>query len=311
MDAAQAVAHSARMLREDARTVLFVHRGAHGLWDEVARLLAQLFPRVLRSVLPERDDTWDPGAAMRAQRGPGVDLLVYQDPFGVSAMNPRWCEEVRELVRAGTSVLFIDFPHALGRPDLLERTRRHYVRALACSPQDLHQQALGVQKALDGLVGLRLQSADGSTLTVRGPWQVNSDWTAAESVAPIVQLPAGELWLTFEPDQAAGRVRVAAGAARPDAVLDVAGGVAVLDGRAVDEPLIELGIGVNRHAAWLPGTALAEKAWGRTHFGFGDSTLLGGTRSGSTHFDVPAARDTVAWGVSADGSVSRLDQLLA
>ncbi|WP_416485584.1 hypothetical protein [Streptomyces sp. CL12] len=286
--------------------VLVAVRGAHPLWDMTVDRLRATGRRVTHEVLDEHARGWNPLSLYRAH--PHSDVLVHHDPFVPetgAAGSPS--DMVRDLLALGCSPVFVDFPSGLRDTALQRRLRSAYLAALEPSPTALRESADAVANVIGRARALDVVS-DAGVLRISRPWQLRDDWSSAACDGPVRQLPGAEVWLACEPERVDGVLSTAAG--REPAVLTVrAGRIRGGPPAFAAEPIVELGIGVNPRAAWLPGTSLAEKAAGRLHVGFGDNALLGGSRTAPVHFDIPLSKDSRAWAVMEDDRRVRVDLL--
>ncbi|WP_327129805.1 hypothetical protein [Streptomyces sp. NBC_01727] len=284
--------------------VLLVRRGTHSLWEATAARLRHRGFRVTRHDLAERSREWDPLALHEEHSG--HDVLVHHDPFlpGEEAGSPS--DTARELLSRGCSLVFVDFPAGMRDEALARRLAGIYLRALAARPDALRAAAGRLRAELEGAHSLEIRSEAG-TLRILRPWVIRDDWTSASEDAPIRQLPGAEVWLACEPESVSGTI---ATTLRTHPGLEVvAGRIRNGPARLDVEPIVEVGIGVNPQATWLPGTSLTEKAAGRLHLGFGDNALLGGSRHRATHFDIPLSGNSQAWVVSGSGRDHRVAHL--
>ncbi|MDX3235939.1 hypothetical protein PV392_09620 [Streptomyces sp. ME03-5709C] len=257
-DAAGRIASAVNELADGAgrQDVVLVTRGTDELWDEVAaRLRRRGFP-VHRRNLDDDDQRWDP------PREP-ARILVHHDPFHARAAVPAGSDLIRELIDAGTKLVFIDFPHGLRDRALHHALRGVYVEALREDPEAMRSRAELLIAALEGTDAVEIvDTATGlPVLRAEVPWQVRSDWTSARRDHPILQLPLGEVWLACTPVWTAAEWCV--------------------DGA----PPVEIGIGLNARAPWIERTTLAEKTLGAVHLGYGDNELLGGDIRAGWHTD--------------------------
>jgi hypothetical protein len=246
-----------------------ITRGEHPLWSDVERRLCALGSPLFRYVLDPDDQRWAPPIPLgrnlirfAGQIRP-VDTVIFHDPFhSVEPVNSG-SSAVRELLAVKIGLIFVDFPHGVHDRGLGDLLTDVYLRALSEPADTMRSLSERIEAALDTAVAVEIIDIRTNEITLRAerPWTVRSDWSAAVLDHPILQLPFGEVWI------ACHRVRAAA--------------VVCCDG---EEP-IEVGIGLNRAAPWLPQTVLAEKSIGRVHLGYGDNELLGGTVRADRHFD--------------------------
>jgi hypothetical protein len=246
-----------------------ITRGEHPLWSDVERRLCSLGSPLFRYVLDPDDHRWAPPIPVgrnlirfAGQIRP-VDTVIFHDPFHSVEPVGSGSSAVRELLAVRIGLLFVDFPHGVRDQGLGDLLIDVYLRALSEPADTMRNLAERVEAALDTAVAVEIVDIRTNDIALRAerPWAVRSDWSAAVLDHPILQLPFGEVWIACNP------VRAAA--------------VVCCDG---EEP-IEVGIGLNSAAPWLPQTVLAEKSIGRVHLGYGDNELLGGTVRADRHFD--------------------------
>jgi hypothetical protein len=246
-----------------------ITRGEHPLWSDVERRLRSLGSPLFRYVLDPDDRRWLPPIPVgrnlirfAGQIRP-VDMVIFHDPFHSAEQVGSGSSAVRELLAVGIGLLFVDFPHGVRDQGLDDLLIDVYLRALSEPADTMRNMAERVEAALDTAVAVEIIDIRTNDIVLRAkrPWVVRSDWSAAVLDHPILQLPFGEVWIACRP------VRVAA-ALCCDA-----------------EKPVEVGIGLNGAAPWLPQTVLAEKSIGRVHLGYGDNELLGGTVRADRHFD--------------------------
>jgi hypothetical protein len=177
-----------------------------------------------------------------------VDTVIFHDPFHSVEPVGGGSSAVRELLAVGIGLLFADFPHGVRDQGLSDLLIDVYLRALSEPADTMRSLAERVEAALDTAVAVEIIDIRTNDIVLRAepPWAVRSDWSAAVLDYPILQLPFGEVWIACNPVRAAAAMCCDA-----------------------EEP-VEVGIGLNRAAPWLPQTVLAEKSIGRVHLGYGD-----------------------------------------
>jgi hypothetical protein len=304
-DAVRQVVRSFGWLRWNRRRVVLVRRGEDRFWHALVAALSAEGVSVDDLRLPADDRRlryrMDSPPLCEVPLAAG-DLLVHHDPF-LADGGETVCDDVRLLTGAGVGCVSLEFP--CGRY-AIDRVRASYLRALAAPVDSIRATSEAVRSALAGAVGLVVHSGS-SILTVNRPGALLDDHAAPRAGAQILQLPLGESWFLPESGGVNGQV----------SAVGVGGSVrefAVDRGRIVGQdwahgPLVEIGVGVNRRADPLP-TALAEKAFGRVHLGFGDSALLGGEITHPRHADLYLVAGTRVRLQRADGSVRELADVL-
>ncbi|MGW4796333.1 hypothetical protein ACWEPC_28320, partial [Nonomuraea sp. NPDC004297] len=171
-----------------------------------------------------------------------------------------------------------------------------YLSALSADVETLVAAGAELRAELRDRVRLGVRSGDAAVLEVSRPFEVRDDFTSALLDVPVLQLPYGEVWVVAAPESFDGAVELAVGGGRTVRARVSRGrlspevGSGLLPG--VEAPMVELGIGLNPAAPWLPPATLFEKSRGRLHAGFGDSVLIGGRRRDRLHFDLPLSRDS-------------------
>lgn len=291
-EAAATIVRAVAAVRPQASAVVLVHRGADVLWDTTARLLRKDGREVLAHQLDERDGGWCLPTTLGDKRlriggrTSTTDVLVYHDPF-VTDGKVGDLSTLRALVGNGTAAVFISFPHNVS-PALRDRLRPLFLRALAAGERELRSRARRISAAISKMASLTVCGPNGAQLRVDPPLRVRTDWTSAALDVPVIQLPYGEVWIACEPSCVTGSVTFALGERTAAATVDQGRLHWRETGlRPVSEPLVEVGIGTNLHAPWLPQTVLHEKACNAIHIGFGDNTLIGGRHYAPVHFDLP------------------------
>lgn len=293
-EAAGTIAGAVFRLRPDADRVALLHRGADELWSRTVNLLSGRGVTVTVVELDEHDQTWrmpDPlGAALLSIENSIVaaDVLVHHDPF-VGGGERSGLDSLHQLTAGGTAAVFVSFPHGLA-PAVRSQARRVFLQALAADEEQQLSLARRLSGSLEAMRYITVTGPDDEMLRAYPPLTVRCDWTSAAVDAPILQLPYGEVWVVCEPANVEGSMAMARGA-RGTVTADVdagqlrwrRGGI----GRWPREPLVEIGLGVNPDALWLPQVMLHEKSLGRLHVGFGDSSLIGGHHAAADHFDLP------------------------
>ncbi len=315
---------AAAMAFPSTQRVLVVSRGRHPLWRFVVDRLRDRGAIVTHDVRDEFDRHWDPPTpeelcVRRVGRGvrPGVDLLIHHDPFGptirtagpTAAATKGSTDRIRDLVESHVSLLFIDFPHGVDRPLLRDRLETVYLRALTEPFGRLRARFREISDKAAGARSLHLESGEGALLVVEAPWQVRDDWTSAQLDAPVLQMPFGEAWFACSPCRVQGTVQYVSGAHRGSTTASAVVREGLLDhlpGTSGGARVVEVGIGLNSHAPWLPATCLFEKSLGHVHLGLGDNSILGGTVRGAEHFDIALPVITRAWAVQEDGHRVRI-----
>lgn len=292
--AGQAMVEAARALDQvGTRSVgtALITRGEHPLWSDVERRLRSLGSPLFRYVLDPGDRQWVPPIPLGrnlirfAGQVRPVDTVIFHDPFHSGEQVGSGSSAVRELLAVGIRLLFVDFPHGVRDQGLDDLLIDVYLRALSEPADTMRSMAERVEAALDAAVAVEIIDIRTNDIALRAerPWVVRSDWSAVVLDHPILQLPFGEVWIACRP------VRVAA-ALCCDA-----------------EKPVEVGIGLNGAAPWLPQTVLAEKSIGRVHLGYGDNELLGGTVRADRHFDCALPATFQLRLEVADGSRVNLD----
>lgn len=305
-----------------AQRVLVVSRGHHPLWSAVVDELRDGGASVAHDVRDGRDRHWDPPtpeelSIRRVERKslPGVDLLIHHDPFGptvhtadpaarATAAAEGGSDRIRDLVESHVSLMFIDFPHGVGRPALRERLETVYLRALAEPRSCLQARFREIRDKTARARSLHLESGAGTRLVIEAPWHIRDDWTSARLDAPILQMPFGEVWFACSPRNVQGTVRYVSGAHQTFTTVSATVQDGLLDRLPANSGharVVEVGIGLNPHAPWVPATSLFEKSLHHVHLGFGDNSLLGGVIRGAEHSDIALPSRTRAWVVKEDG----------
>jgi hypothetical protein len=307
--AAQHIVEALRRLRRQGGSAVLMHRGEHALWRAVTVGLTSGGWDVVVIGLPANDCRWDPPqpAGLRRVRHDGqdyaCDALLYHDPFVPEAGSRFVAASVDRLARADITTVFIDFPVGLTNPGLQATLERVYTAAYSVAVSELAGYAETLAAHLEGAVSMEVTSPTGDRLTIVGPWAVRTDLASAVRDSPVLQLPLGETWIACEPARVNGVLGLHVGGE--------ATSVPVRAGHlAGDTPLaavvknmgvVEIGIGVNPAAAWIPQLVLAEKARGHVHIGFGDNTTIGGSIADDDHFDLAAVPGTKVVLVDGDG----------
>jgi hypothetical protein len=298
--AATALADYAVRLHGQRGRCVLVHRGCDPLWDFTADALRGRGFDVERVGLDERDRRWRPAAAW-AGTGGGACLLVHHDPFGpVENATGAETRDLRTLTDAGVSCLFVEFPHAVNGA-LGPAVAGAYYAMLEYSADDVESLRSRWSAVLADADRIEIAVA-GTTLTVRPPWSVHTDWSAMD-VFPVLQVPFGELWVVCDPALVSGESIVQLGTDRYGK-LRVVDGEATVDGTRLRGGLVELGFGTNPSALDPPTGAIAEKRLGRVHLGFGDSVFIGGDTSDATHSDLLLPRAVEVRAVTGDAVIS-------
>ncbi|MFD7235996.1 hypothetical protein ACFWAT_11880 [Streptomyces syringium] len=310
-----------------AQRVLVVSRGSHALWRTVVDRLRDGGASVAHDVRDELDRQWDPPApealsVRRVGRGarPGVDLLIHHDPFGpgIRAADPAdattadakgGTDKIRHLVDSHVSLMFIDFPHGVDQPALRDRLEMVYLRALAEPSARLRDRFRDISGKAAGARALHLESGAGARLVIEAPWHIRDDWASARLDGPVLQMPFGEAWFACSPDRVRGTVRYVSGTHRGTTTESATVREGLFDhlpGNSGGARVVEVGIGLNARAPWLPAAGLFEKSLHHVHLGFGDNSMLGGAVRGAEHFDIALPINTTAWAVQKDGHRVRI-----
>ncbi|MCC2335092.1 hypothetical protein [Cellulomonas wangsupingiae] len=276
--AAVALGDLVQRLAPAARHARIYHRGHGRVWQAWARELRIRGLTVV--VTASRDD--DHGWAPPADDGTPASIDVYHDPFGPHPAGQAGLDTLRNRT---SPLIVVDYPHGLRDPALSSALEDRYLDALAVPWYESEARARAYAAAMASSPTLRVE-ADDARFTTQ-VLDVRTDVTSFERDVPVVQVPLGEAWAVLAPGSTRGRARVRDGA-RHSLLVDLTepwrGDPAVPAGAVV-----ELGVGTNDRAPWLPGASLGEKTRGRLHLGSGDSALIGGGTVADDHSDVSLA----------------------
>lgn len=282
-------------------TVVLMRRGDDPLWTGLLPALRELGMEVSDVRLPPQDRCWAPpapddrGRLLVGGRAYAADVLIYHDPFGPGRPGAD-LQALYRLLDCGVKMVFVDFPHGMTSTVAADPLRNAYLSALSADVETVVAAGAELRAVLQDSTQLRVRSGNTGVLEVSRPFEVRDDFTSALLDVPVLQLPYGEVWVVAPPESFDGAVELSMGRGRHIRArvrrgrLSREGGAGALP--EFDTPMVELGIGLNRAAAWLPPTTLFEKSHGRLHVGFGDSGLIGGRRRERLHFDLPLSRDS-------------------
>ncbi len=240
-------------------------------WDE----LYEEMDEVKRVRLSWSDCTSDGLRILKEFAMRGATLVLHDLPG--ADVKPSLAEFERDVTDNGGRIVHIELANDEGRA-----LHHAYLHALTFGFEDATRAATAQWEflAVDG--DLCLSSPDGAHLYLGRLVDVLSDFTALERCrAQILQLPLGEIWGVVDDPAIGGTVDVLT----PEGIRRRQ----IQQGRVVGLEalglLVEVGLGTNDKS--MPFfTALGEKASGRVHLGFGDSTLIGGKTKYPTHGDV-------------------------
>ncbi|MEO3797007.1 hypothetical protein ABGB14_42980 [Nonomuraea sp. B10E15] len=294
-----AIADAVTRLDRRTATVLLVRRGDDPLWTGLPAALRELGMEVGDVRLPARDRCWAPpapdgrGRLIAGGRAYAADVLIYHDPFGPGGAGA----DLRALYRlldCGIKVVFVDFPHGMTSAVAADPLRNAYLSALSADVETVVAAGAELRAVLQDSTRLRVRSGNAEVLEVSRPFEVRDDFTSALLDVPVLQLPYGEVWVVAPPESFDGAVELSVGRGGHVRARVRRGRLSPEEGfgalPAFDAPMVELGIGINKAARWLPPVTLFEKSHGRLHVGFGDSGLIGGRRRERLHFDLPLSR---------------------
>ncbi|MFI9848242.1 hypothetical protein ACIHFD_65315 [Nonomuraea sp. NPDC051941] len=296
-----AIAEAVTRLDPRAATALLMRRGNDPLWTGLLRMLREMGVEAGDVRLAPQDRCWAPptpddhGHLLVDGRAYAADVLIYHDPFGPARPGADLLALYR-LLDSGVKVVFVDFPHGMTRTVAADPLRNAYLGALSVDVGTVAAAGAELRAVLQDSAQLVVRSGNASVLEVSRPFEVRDDFTSALLDVPVLQLPYGEVWVVAAPESFHGAVELTVARGR-NVRARVSRGRLSWEGDAgslpeVGSPMVELGIGLNKAAPWLPPATLFEKSHGRLHAGFGDSGLIGGRRRERLHFDLPLSRDS-------------------